>query len=156
MKAQLQQFCEAFEQRTRNNGDKFVCLSDGSPQWMTDIIRECHGSMLPDDTKYAMIQECADSLNDRETLDIEDIFEIADGLVDVYNAERTRWLSSSLDRAYYIDDAQDEGLLAEDSDTFTRIGVGQFKEYEEILYALTRAFSECEFDDDHTAKASGL
>jgi len=153
---QLDEFCEAFETRTRDNGDKFTCLTVESPSWMTDILRECHGDMFPDDTKYNMIQECADSLREYKSLGTDNVFEIADGLVDIYNSDRTDWLSSHLSRAYYIDAAQEEGLLTEDADTFTRIGVGQFKEYEEILYTLIRAFTGCEFDDEHTAKASGL
>ena len=139
---QLEQFCAAFETRERDNGDKFVCLTDGSPEWMKDIVRECHGGMLPDDTKYGMIQECADGLADYDSMDSDNAFEIADGLVDVYNADRSRWLASNVCRAAYIDDAQDDGLLAEDADTFTRLGVGQFMEYQEILYTLIQALEE--------------
>jgi hypothetical protein len=76
---------------------------------------------------------------DAENFDDVEISEIADGLVDIYNNDRLQWLASSLYRAQYCDDAQSEGLVSEDADMFDRIGMGQYQEYSEILYALTRA-----------------
>lgn len=153
---QLQEFYDALEGKTRDNGDEFVCFRDGSPAWMTAIVRDIHQDMLPDDTKYGMIAECACALLDHGKLDDDIVFEIADGLVDIYNGERVKWLDSHLNRAYYVDEARDEGLLTDNSGIFEQLGVGQSMEYQEILYALVHAFRDCTFDSEHTAAASGL
>jgi hypothetical protein len=34
---------QAFETRKRDNGDKYVALKDGSPEWMTDVCHKAHG-----------------------------------------------------------------------------------------------------------------
>ena len=50
-----EQLSAAFETKKRNDGQEFVSLKDGSPEWMTDVIRATHGDKLPDDTVYAFI-----------------------------------------------------------------------------------------------------
>lgn len=143
----IEQLQQAFEKRSRDNGETFVALRDGSPQWMKDLMHEAHDDMLPDDTRYAMIDECVDALTEYD--DWEDCtHEIADGLVDVYNSDLTKWLASHNLRAYYIDEAQREGLISEDADEFQRIGVGQYCEYLEILHVLVAEFQ----DDDEESE----
>ena len=144
----LEQFAQAFETDKRPDGETFVRLKDDSPDWMTDIIRTIHGDMMPDDTKYSMISEVADTLGEYERDSWDDCaHEICDGLVEIYNHGRIKWLESHLTRAYYCDEAQEQGLLAHDSDMFTRLGVGQFMEYQEIVYFLMAELQDDEAND---------
>ena len=143
MSTRHEQFAAAFEPATRNDGTTFARLKDGSPDWMTDLVHAAHDDMMPDDTRYSMISECADSLTEYDPESwSENAFEICDGLVDVYNSARSKWLASHLGRAYYVDQAQEEGLIGYDADTFTRLGCGQFMEYQEILSTLINEFEE--------------
>jgi hypothetical protein len=138
-----EQLCEvlaqSFEERKRDNGEAFVTCTDNAPEWVREAARNAHGDMLPDDTKYRMIRQCAERLSDYADEDSaidslrDQLGEIADNLVDVYNVDRVRWLASDWRRAFYIDNAQEEGLIANDADTFTRLGIGQYSEYYEIL-----------------------
>lgn len=149
MTTRIEQFSQAFTTRKRDDGDEFTSLDKSAPDWMTDVVREAHGDMMPDDWRYKMISECADALVDVDPSDWQDQdFEICDGLVDVYNSTLLDWLSSHGQRAAYIDEARDEGLLAEDADEMNRIMVGQFMEYREILGSLMAEFIDDEDEDD--------
>jgi len=133
----------AFVTDKRADGTTFVHMADDAEEWMREAVREAHGDMPPDDFKYRMCEEVADRLADRDSDEWDDAQgEECDGLVDVYNSGRLRWLSSSLYRAAYIDEARDEGLIGSNADEFERIGVGQYVEYREIWGVLQRACEE--------------
>ncbi len=117
MTTRIEQFSKAFTTRKRDDGDQFTTLDNDAPDWMTDVVREAHGDMLPDDWRYKMISECADALAERDPSDWqEEDFEICDGLVDVYHSELLDWLSSHNGRSAFIDEAREEGLIADDAD----------------------------------------
>jgi len=118
----------------RTDGTEFIRLDTDSPEWMQNAVRDAHAGMLPDDTRYSMIRECAGALADLE--DWENTHETADGLVDIYNNDRLIWLASSLSRADYCDEAQSEDYVSESASMFDRIGAGQYMEYSEILGSL--------------------
>jgi len=124
---------DAFETRTRDNGETFLALKEGHPEWMTDCLREAHGDMMPDNTRYRMIREVVSALTERDEDEWDDAeHEICDGLVDVYTSRLTAWLASHLDRVCYCDEAQFEGLVRDNAGVEERMRVGQFLEYQEI------------------------
>ena len=129
-------FAAAFETRQRDNGETFVCLADGSPEWMSELTMTAHDGIMPEDWRYRMIQRAAGELADREPETWDDVIcEIADCLVTVYNHELTGWLSSHLGRAEYVNDAVNDGLApgAYDFDLFKALQAGQHLEYQEII-----------------------
>lgn len=108
IKALAGELYRAFQAKTRDNGDTFYCLQDGSPEWMTDAIRAAHDSanMLPDDWRYDAIREAAGVIEDADDFaDAGDQF--ADG-VDVYNGALLSWAASHLSRMAYCDEAMSE------------------------------------------------
>jgi hypothetical protein len=146
----------SFETRERTNGEKFVCLVNAAPQWMTDAVQAAHGDAFPDDVKYKMIERVADSIAeflsenkdaDSEALD-EVRFEKIDNLIPIYNRDRLDWLASSLTRVDYCDMAQEEGLLSEGSTMLDRIAAGIASEYGEIWEAIASALLEEGGDTD--------
>jgi len=54
----------------------------------------------------------------------DSIDEIADGLVDVYNTDRSKWLALDVNLAGYIDEANQE--LGDEGSIFDSIGRGQY------------------------------
>lgn len=127
---------EAFETRTRDNGERFTALKAGSPEWMTDLCREAHGDMMPDDWRYETIYETVERIADcDEDSDRDSIFdEVQSELeADVYNMDRCKWLASHLDRAGYVDDAVNCYGHSKEHSIFEEIGWGQVAEKEEIL-----------------------
>ena len=157
----LKDFSALFENKTRDNGDKFVCLNDTATEFDKEFIRECHDTkFLSDDFRYKTIESIIDSLLDTLEFNIigddTDVFtdeanemshEICDGLVDVYNHDLLTWLSSNLQRPYYIDEANDEGLLSDESTEMERIMVGQFQEISEIFSNVVNAINQQDFEE---------
>jgi hypothetical protein len=161
LKSTLSTFVEAFESKTRDNGETFLCIDDDAPAWCKVVVRECHGGMMPDDTRYNMIHSVACDLLDRCEDDTDadslrdDAGEIADGLVDVYNSARVAWLASHIERAGYIDEAQREGLISPETVTMDRIGIGQCLEYQEIAYQLIECCERVTEDANDTEGEEG-
>src|SRR6185437_3624197 len=62
----------AFESGTRTtSGETFRKLKDGSPEWMTTVCRKAHDDarLLPDDCRYAFIEQAVDALANHEDTD---------------------------------------------------------------------------------------
>ena len=99
----------------------------------TDLIYPLHDEEWPNDWRYSTIYfllldfvECEDrdEVEDRR-------FEIVDGLVDVYNADRVRWLGENLNR----------GLVQSDhasgqENIFELIGLAQYEVINQMAYQL--------------------
>ena len=135
------QMADALVESPRDDGSTYVHISNGRP-WMTDVIHAAHGDMLPEDTRYRMIREVCEALAevdaDTEADDIE-VYAVVAPLVDIYNAELTAWMASSLNRLGYVNDALDE-YEGGHAGVIGLIAIGQQKEYEEIAFALVGAF----------------
>src|SRR5689334_2352080 len=87
---------KAFQTKKRNDGNEFVSLKDGSPSWMTDVVRAAHGDKLPDDTVYAFIGKAADAIADAdEDADPQDV--ISEIEPDSYTSDLTAWLNARPD-----------------------------------------------------------
>lgn len=147
----------AFVVATRDDGSTFAKLDDSRAPWMQEAIRSAHDSRLPNDTDYAACREVVDAIV--EALEFDEDMDVArservDGLVPIYNIERYQWLAQCLDYAGYCDDAQDEGLVAENDGMAKRVGAGMYKWYESIWFALWSAIEETA--DDLEVEADGM
>ncbi len=128
---------EMFEQKERDNGDKFQIVKDGSPKWVTEMCHEAHGDMLPDDYKYDFIVEALDALaNYEDPDDIDSEIE-----ADPYTHDRYKWLSSNLARSVYVDEAV-ENMGHSDQGITGEIGMGQYQEKCEVLGIVRRFLEE--------------
>lgn len=149
--------CFESVKRDGSEDDYYTRVKDGSPEWLTDLVRHAHldGEMFPDDWRYACISAAVDAIDEAgEDADLDDLgSEFADGQVDVYTADRYAWLSSNLRRSGYVDDAVSEGLAVPETDTVDRIGLGQYMEATEVYHAVKgfleeRAEEIADEDDD--------
>lgn len=118
-----------FEARTRADGSKFVALKGDAPEWMTDLCREAHGEMMPDDHRYAFILEALDALGADDDTDGSDVYLEAD----VYTGELTAWLASRVDRFGYCDEAVEEFGMETFPGTVELLQMGQAREKNEVL-----------------------
>jgi hypothetical protein len=110
------------------------------------------GPRLPDDWVYEQCASVASALVERVRYGIssaddarEALREIADELVDVYNADRLAWLASHLGNVAIVAEACADLDVSPDTDTFTRIRLGQCEAISRIAGALIDA---CEFEAD--------
>ncbi len=99
------ELADAFETRTRNDGQKFVVLKDGSTKWMTDVCHKAHGDTLPDDTIYGFCERAAYVIADAEEPE-EAIDEMEP---DPYTHNLTAWLHARADHVYFLTEALEEG-----------------------------------------------
>lgn len=151
----MKEFADAFVSDKRNDGKRFYKLKDGvndagSPDWLSGdagskVMREIHEALddrLPNDWVYEAVSSLADAFVDHNVEDEDEAreacHEIADGLVDVYNSDRLKWLSDHMNNAALVDEACNE-FGAEGKDTFDRIGLGQFYAYERLANAVIDA-----------------
>ena len=117
---------------------------DGSTYWATtkevdndelfaDFVRDLHDDEFPNDWRYETIVDICNYLMDLiepidKQSDAQDIaFSAADSITSIYTSELCQWLTDNTGRLSYIDDAQEEGLIAAEADTFKRLQIGQFE-----------------------------
>jgi hypothetical protein len=129
----------AFEGDTRaTTGEEFRRLKDGSPEWMTTVCRKAHDDarLLPDDWRYAFIEDAVDALADHE--DTDD----ARGRLepDIYTHDLTGWLHSLNGRVYYLDEALTEHGSFRDG--FQLLATAQMLEKEEVFQQVVAALEE--------------
>lgn len=133
----------AFERRTRDNGESFDTLRDGSPEWMTNACRAAHdaGDMLPNDWRYRAISTAAELMGNMD--DDEDIEPLHDGFgePDAYTADRIAWLASHPARAGYCDEAR-ENYGTSPADLIEQIGYGQSWERDQVWRQLATFLTE--------------
>jgi hypothetical protein len=128
-----QQFADAFEARFRSNGEKFVTLRDDAPAWATDIAYAAHDGSWLCDWRMWKLSILADDMAREEALGAEfEVFEWADNAADIYNAELTKWLASSLRNVEYVEDARNELDFDNTSDILGMIRVGQVYALEQM------------------------
>ncbi len=135
---------EAFQTQKRNDGHEFVSLKDGSPAWMTGVVRSVHGDKLPDDTVYALIERCADALTDANE-DADPYEVIAEIESDIYTHDLTAWLHARVDHVYYLTEVLEEGTGM--TDGFQLLTAAQKKQIDEVGYALVSALENAEQED---------
>ena len=124
---------EAFQRKTRDTGAEFVTLRDGSPDWMRVVVYNAHGDMLPDDTRYLMIEVAVDAIAEAEP--DGDLDAQVDAMPEpIYYDDVGRWLSTYASaRLDYVDQAREEGFVDDDATAWDRIAAGIVYERREVF-----------------------
>ena len=98
-----------------------------------NLIYPLHDDELPNDWRYSIIHWLlSDFVDCEDRNEIEDrIHEIVDGLVDVYNADRIKWVQEDLNRGYVESEftTGKEGI-------FELIGLAQYEVISQMAYQL--------------------
>jgi len=98
-----------------------------------NLIQPLHDEEWPNDWRYSTIYFLLlDFIECEDRNQIEDrIFEIVDGLVDVYNADRIRWVGENLNRGLVESDLATGG-----ENIFELIGLAQYEVISQMAYQL--------------------
>jgi len=98
-----------------------------------NLIQPLHDEEWPNDWRYSTIYFLLlDFIECEDRNQIEDrIFEIVDGLVDVYNADRIRWVGENLNRGLVESDLATGG-----ENIFELIGLAQYEVINQMAYQL--------------------
>lgn len=138
-----------FQRKTRDNGEAFYTFVDDRPDWVYDAVMEAHDGEMPDDWRYDICDSLFAEID--EDTDEDDLHEIVDGLVDVYNADRTAWLAGNLYRASWVDEAAEEFGIPDDGGIFGLIGMGQYlciRQMAQIIFDAIKENAEEEDEDE--------
>jgi hypothetical protein len=127
---------DCFETAGRPDGGSFVRLREGRPEWVADLVHEAHGSMLPDDWRYACIRAALEAVAEGV-----DGHEFADGYADDYSSDLAAWLGSHAVRPGYVDEAV-EDLGAEFQGVAQVIQLGQRAEAREVFAAVVNTLEQ--------------
>lgn len=125
----------AFTECKRQDGSTYWAPTEqvDSDDLLIDFIRDLHDDEMPNDWRYETIVDICDYLCDLiepidKQSDAQDIaFSAADSITSIYTSELCQWLGDNTGRLSYIDDAQEEGLIPAEADTFKRLQIGQFE-----------------------------
>ena len=120
---------------SEDTGRPIVCAVDDAPDWIASLCRAAHGNMLPDDYRYEAIAEALDTIGEAD--DEDDAQRRCDEWeAPIYNAERTRWLASHVERAGYCDEACEEYGAGPDVGVLDRIALGYLAEWREVFQSV--------------------
>lgn len=123
------------EKAKRTDGSSFV-RTKKEIKWQKDIIHNAHGDNLPDDYIYQFIEDALCVLADcREGEEDDCIYQIE---ADVYTSDLTKWLHSSNNRVYYLDEAISNGA----KDGFGLLAMAQTQEKQEVAQAVLQGIRE--------------
>lgn len=123
-----------FETKKRQNGDKFFCLKENSPQKLKDLIKDIHFNhfydCLPNDWIYETIYNAFEELelNTIENINIE---------TDVYFSDLCDWLSKNSFSKIYCDEAIENELCDHNLESIISRGLYEAKY---IVYYVVNKF----------------
>lgn len=126
----------------RDDGAEFVKVRDDEKaEWITDMIREAHGDMMPDDWKYQFIVDALDLVAEAAGDDTDDAIKNGrDGIeASIYTHDLLRWLSSNLNRVAYVDEAVQEYGYDGGTGIVGAIMTGQHAERSEVFESVTNS-----------------
>ena len=130
---------------TRSDGSSFIKTAPDSPDWIIDAIREAHDGELPNDTRYALIQDCAQAIADRDFSDREEaeetVFEIARDITPGQSSSLLLWFSANTSRLHDCDEAAANGR-EELTSVFDALDVGYVYAVELTLRSLIESIED--------------
>lgn len=128
--------------KLKDSSDESIwIISEGSPEVYSDIVRECHDGMLPDNFKYEFVRECLLAIIDNDSQ--EEAYDSIDS--DFRTYQLNKWLTSNNERHWYINQSVIEfGLVMKESefDIMQLIQRGQLKEKLEVMDILVNKIQE--------------
>ena len=142
-----------FETRTRDDGTRFVTLTDDRPEWLHDAVMAAHDDEMPNDWRYETCRAIAEWIDEAtENENLADVigWEIGDSLTDVYNSDLIAWLGGNLGRIAACDEAFEEIGADSDDGLIARISLGQSWTIARMADVLLEAAREAAEADDDT------
>lgn len=142
--ALLVAFSSSLVRSERLDGSPFLHLVDSPAPWISSAVYDMHEGELPNDARYLMAQQIADSLLLCETAEdaIEALPEIADSLSTISTAELLSFYQENVSRLSLPDEYREEFGNDEGSSTASRLHLGYWLAIYRSGQALISAVSE--------------
>jgi len=138
-----------FQTGKRDNGESYVTLKDGRPDWLYEAVYDAHNDMLPDDWVYAECEAACEAIDEGNLKTDDDVHEYADGRVDIYTRDRFKWAADKCLSSLYAEaEEQARDCGSDGADTADHLGAIQYHAIYAIastmLSAVTDAGDESE------------
>lgn len=135
-----------FIKANRPDGSQFTKLDHSAPEWLSDLVREAHGEMLPDDYKYEFIEEALSAIEDNYNKDqaSDNVYE----QLDTVTSRLTRWLASSIARVAYCDEVLENSSIETTNELLATAQRNERLEVFEIVYTELEKQLEIEHDKE--------
>ena len=118
-KEQLRKFYDAFIIEPSGH----IELKEDQKETYQSFVRALHDDELPNNWRYTIITDLLQNFVNEYEGDLEDYLpEIADGLVDIYNFDRAKWLAEDINRGCELIET-----TSETTSIFELIGIAQYK-----------------------------
>ena len=139
-KEELKKFLDAFTSESFNDCIQYSLKEDQKEKYQ-DFIYELHDDEMPNNWRYEIIHDLLNAFVNEYEGDLEDhLSEIADGLVDIYNIDRAKWLAEDINRGCIEIDTYNKTSI------FELIGKAQYETIYsmgfEILHHQYQSFEE--------------
>lgn len=109
-----------------DDGETFVSLVDGAPDWLYAACRDLHDDEMPNDWRWSTCRDIA-VVFDEQGPGEDFAIDCADSLTDQNTWDLVSWLRDNLHRVSLVDDAyEDLGWTAGDG-VVSMIRLGQFE-----------------------------
>ena len=82
--------------KSRMPDEYFYIRKDDAPEWVTQLVKDVHGEMFPDDYKYKFVVDALEALADADDIDTAE--EIMRDGIELYTYKLMHWVQSHTDR----------------------------------------------------------
>ena len=121
-KEELKKFLDAFTSESFNDCIQYSLKEDQKETYQS-FVRALHDEEMPNNWRYEIIHDLLNAFVNEYDGDLEDhLSEIADGLVDIYNFDRAKWLAEDINRGCELIET-----TSETTSIFELIGIAQYK-----------------------------
>ena len=134
---------------TRSDGSSFIKTAPDYPEWIRDAIREAHDGELPNDARYSLISDAANSISDQCFASADDArdsgYELSGNIVPICTADLLAWFGGNMSRLDDCDAAREE-LGCNNPTILDLLSLGYQHAVESVVFTLIQAI-----EDNYTA-----
>jgi len=133
----MSDYAKYLQVKQREDGTEFTTMTDDAPEWFRDMVHEAHFDLMPNDWSYRIISDAVGAIAEGVERD-----DFTDTGIPVYTSDHLQWLSSSLSRMAFCDDALEQFGAPKDTDML--ILWGMVAEYGMVYDVVKDAINEQE------------
>lgn len=125
-----------FQDAKRDDGSAYIRKASDSPNWVRELIYDCHDGELPNDARYSLIRDAAISISAQHFSDADDardaIPDLSVDLLPTYETEILQWFAGNNTRLTDCDTYL-EGTGAFVASTYALLSAGYQLAAENVL-----------------------
>lgn len=140
-----------FVTKQRNNGGEYVALTDESPAWLLEAVREAHQGTLPNDWIFAECQAAVEAC-DKGDINEGELYDYVNGRTEVYTRDLFLWAADMCVSDIWALAEESANEIGMPDSTIDRIAAIQAEAIRYIAEIMVKACEahECEnSEDDH-------